>query len=232
MNKLLDNAPAIIREAAQSALGILALVVLLLSVLALAFFTSASEGVRVAIFVFIFLGAGLFVVSVLRLASRDRTLVSKSTPTMEASPAELERVDQVAALCYRPEGNSIEILLVKTGGGRWTFPKGNLIQREQPWRTAERKAFEEAGVLGEVHHEPLATYQHLKRARGELRVAVYPLLVKSTQPPQEKGRQPGWFSPREAESALADKRTFKYADELRRLARLAAEELSPPSQVR
>jgi|GEM_PF-1386537 len=229
MNNLFDKAPEIIREAAQSALGILALVVLLVSILALAFFASASEGVRVAIFVFIFLGAGLFVVSILRLAAQDRNRPDATALSSVAPSAELEAVDQVAALCYRVKEDSIELLLVKTGGERWTFPKGSLVSREAPWRTAERKAFEEAGVMGEMRQEPLATYLHLKRARGELRVAVYPLLVKSTQKPQEKGRKPTWFSPQEAESALADKRTFKYADELRRLARLAAEELSPLS---
>ncbi|MEJ2706553.1 MAG: NUDIX domain-containing protein [Anaerolineales bacterium] len=231
MNNLFEKAPEIIREAAQSALGILALVVLLISILALAFFSSASEGVRVAIFVLIFLGAGLFVVSVLRLAAQDQSRAVETAQSPAALPTQPEAVDQVAALCYHPKGDSIELLLVKTGGGRWTFPKGNLVSQEQPWRIAERKAFEEAGVLGEVRQEPLATYLHLKRARGELRVAAYPLLVKTVQTPQEKDRQPRWFSPQEAESALADKRPFKYADELRRLARLAAEELSPPPQA-
>jgi 8-oxo-dGTP pyrophosphatase MutT (NUDIX family) len=228
MNYLIENAPKIIREAAQSTLGILALVVLLISILALAFFSRASEGVRVAIFVLIFLGAGLFVISVLRMAEQDQSRASESVQPFAASPTRLEAIDQIAALCYRPKGDSIELLLVKTGGKRWTFPKGNHKPPEEPWRTAEREAFEEAGVLGEVRQAPLATYLHLKQARGELRVAVYPLLVTSMQKPQEKDRKPSWFSPQKAESALADKRIFKYADELRRLVRLAVEELSPP----
>jgi 8-oxo-dGTP pyrophosphatase MutT (NUDIX family) len=227
MNNLFEKAPEIIREAAQSALGILALVVLLISILALAFFPSEPVGVKVAIFVLIFLGAGLFVVRVLHLAAQEQGRAGEIVQSPATPAKQLEAIDQAAALCYRPKGNSIELLLVKTGGKRWTFPKGNLMAQEQPWRTAEREAFEEAGVLGEVRHEPLATYLHLKQSRGEIRVAVYPLLVMSTQKPQEKDRKPSWFSPQEAEGALADKRVFKYADELRRLTRLAAEELSP-----
>lgn len=56
MDKLIERLPEIITAAAQSYLGILALLSLSLSVLAYFFFSNASEKVRVGIFVFLALG--------------------------------------------------------------------------------------------------------------------------------------------------------------------------------
>ena len=56
MDKLIEQLPAIISAAAQSHLGILALLSASLSVLAYFFFAKASEKVRVGIFVLLFLG--------------------------------------------------------------------------------------------------------------------------------------------------------------------------------
>src|SRR5215467_389770 len=33
---------------------------------------------------------------------------------------------QVAAVCYRLDGDSVEFLLVNTSSGKWTFPKGRI----------------------------------------------------------------------------------------------------------
>jgi hypothetical protein len=46
IGKIIDKAPTLIRESAKSPLGLLALVVLLVSILALALFATASEAVR------------------------------------------------------------------------------------------------------------------------------------------------------------------------------------------
>lgn len=56
MDKLIEQLPEIITAAAQSHLGILALLSASLSVLAYFFFAKASEKVRVGIFVLLFLG--------------------------------------------------------------------------------------------------------------------------------------------------------------------------------
>jgi len=56
MDKLIERLPEIITAAAQSRLGILALLSVALSVLAYVFFAKASEKVRVGIFVMLFLG--------------------------------------------------------------------------------------------------------------------------------------------------------------------------------
>ena len=56
MNKLIERLPEIINTAAQSYLGILALLSIALSVLAYFFFIKASEKVKVGIFILLFLG--------------------------------------------------------------------------------------------------------------------------------------------------------------------------------
>ena len=69
LDKLIEKAPEIIREAARNPLGLLALVVLLLSALALIFFYDASEQIRLIIFVLILIASVFFVAKVLQIAS-------------------------------------------------------------------------------------------------------------------------------------------------------------------
>src|ERR1044071_5687660 len=58
---------------------------------------------------------------------------------------------QVAAVCYRRRGPEIEFLLVNTNGGsKWTFPKGAPEPSMSHSQAAEREAWEEAGVHGEI----------------------------------------------------------------------------------
>ena len=132
---------------------------------------------------------------------------------------------QVAAVCYRITQDSIEFLLVKTTGGRWTFPKGKVDSGEEKWFAAQREAFEEAGVSGDIEREPLTTYLHEKKEwKGEgieIKVEAFLLLVKKMQPPEEKRRNPTWFSDAQAGEALAEGRKFKYAEEFQRVLREA-----------
>ena len=147
------------------------------------------------------------------------------------NPAQLKKDDsedsqtleQVAAICYRLVSNSIEFLLVRTTGGRWTFPKGNIEPDEERWFAAEKEAFEEAGATGDIEHESLTKYLHekkeWKRKGIEIKIHAFLLEVKKTQNPQEKNRNPTWFSPSSAEDALVEGRQFKYAEEFRRVLR-------------
>jgi 8-oxo-dGTP pyrophosphatase MutT (NUDIX family) len=138
--------------------------------------------------------------------------------------------EQVAAVCYRTEQNSIEFLLVRTTGGRWTFPKGNVDSGEEKWFAAQREAFEEAGVSGDIEHEPLTKYLHEKKEwkdKGiEVNVQAFLLHVKKTQPPEEEHRNPTWFSETQAGEALAEDRKFKYGEEFRRVLRGAVKRIN------
>src|ERR1700693_158122 len=70
---------------------------------------------------------------------------------------------QVAAVCYRRRGQSVEFLLVNTNGGnKWTFPKGDPEPSLSHGQAAEREAWEEAGVRGSIESRHFCLYMHSK----------------------------------------------------------------------
>jgi hypothetical protein len=73
MDNLIEGLPEIITAAAQSYLGILALLSVALAVLAYFFFAKASEKVKVAIFVLLFLGVFGFGVAMFRASHEAPT---------------------------------------------------------------------------------------------------------------------------------------------------------------
>jgi 8-oxo-dGTP pyrophosphatase MutT (NUDIX family) len=140
--------------------------------------------------------------------------------------------DVVAAVCHRWGESGIELLLVRTQGGkRWTFPKGHVEAGERPWHAAAREAQEEAGAEGDVSTTPLTRYLYpdTRGGRGESEVAAYLLAVTDQRPPEgkERHRQPTWVSPDEAVRLLAEgNREPRYADEHERVVREAVSALS------
>jgi 8-oxo-dGTP pyrophosphatase MutT (NUDIX family) len=140
---------------------------------------------------------------------------------------------QVAAVCYRRQGNSYEFLLVNTtGGDKWTFPKGATARRLSHSEAAEREAREEAGAVGAIEPQHFHLYLQPKGAfpqrNGvqEFVVKAFLLEVDHTQPPQEARRNPTWFRSDDACSALAKGREVKYAAELQTVIDRAVERLS------
>lgn len=85
MNEVTARLPEIITAAAQSYLGILALLSVALSLLAYFFFAKASEKVRVGIFVMLFLGVIAFGAAMFR-ASHDSPA---SAPTVLSNEAQI-----------------------------------------------------------------------------------------------------------------------------------------------
>ncbi|MCB1367588.1 MAG: NUDIX hydrolase [Rhodobacteraceae bacterium] len=113
---------------------------------------------------------------------------------------------QFAALCYRRrKGKDHEILLVTTRGtGRWIPPKGWPMKGVSPDKAAAREAWEEAGVVGEVHEVSLGRYSYTREAsgdgKGSQEAYIFPLEVLELATTfKEKGqRKVRWFSPRKA----------------------------------
>jgi len=124
---------------------------------------------------------------------------------------------QVAAVCYRVSGPSVEFLLVNTSSGRWTFPKGRLNPSLTASENASREAWEEAGAKGRIDEKHFGVYLDTKRTLGhdscarEVRIAAYLFEVHSTVTPDESGRNPSWFSPQEAKKQLAEGRSSRYS---------------------
>jgi 8-oxo-dGTP pyrophosphatase MutT (NUDIX family) len=128
---------------------------------------------------------------------------------------------QVAAICYRRQGEGVEFLLVNTNGGnKWTFPKGAPMARLSHSQSAEREAGEEAGAIGTIEPRHFHLYLHSKgvfwQPDGvqEYVVKAFLMEVHQLRRPDEAQRRPTWFSPDEARKRLAKGREVKYAREL------------------
>jgi len=139
---------------------------------------------------------------------------------------------QVAAVCYRKRGNSIEFLLVKTNGrSKWTFPKGSIEAHLSHSQAAEREAFEEAGASGVIESRHFHLYLHSKgvfwQPAGvqEFVVKAFLLEVRRTQKAPETMRNPTWFSAVEAREMLCKGREVKYAAELQTVVDRAVEHI-------
>lgn len=139
---------------------------------------------------------------------------------------------QVAAVCYRVRGFTLEFLLVNTSAGKWTFPKGRIDPELSGSQSAEREALEEAGARGRIDEIHFASYIDTKRALGhenrtrEIMVAAYMFEVRAMVRPEESGRNPTWFTPEEAKKRLGERRASKYSGQLARLVEKAVERVS------
>jgi 8-oxo-dGTP pyrophosphatase MutT (NUDIX family) len=137
----------------------------------------------------------------------------------------------VAAVCHRRRAAAVELLVVRTKGGKhWTFPKGHVKRGERLCEAAAREAEEEAGVEGEVAATPFSHYQY-PGTRGDEReslVSAFLLAVTRQRAPEEGRRDPTWAAPDEAIRLLAaGDRERKYAEEHARVVREAVAVLSP-----
>ena len=119
---------------------------------------------------------------------------------------------KVAAVCCRAvsSGDVMFLLVRSRGGNRWTFPKGTVEERDGgPHATVVREAFEEAGVVGVVHPEPLGSYRKAVPARkvveqGDVEEVVDAYLFEFTgvRHMGEQGRRPTWFNSHHAARAF------------------------------
>jgi 8-oxo-dGTP pyrophosphatase MutT (NUDIX family) len=132
---------------------------------------------------------------------------------------------QVAAVCYRRSGSTVEFLLINTSAGRWTFPKGRVNDGLSPVAAAEREALEEAGVIGRIEARHFASYLHCRRDE-ELVIRAFLMEVHRVSPPMERYRTPRWVGLKQAKRMLARERAPKYTREIHRVIEMAADRLS------
>ena len=139
---------------------------------------------------------------------------------------------QVAAVCYRHRGTTIEFLLVNTNGGnKWTFPKGSTDPRLSHSQAAEREAAEEAGAMGTIEPRHFHLYLHSKgvfwQPGGvqEYVVKAFLMEIRQMRRPDESNRKPTWVGPQEAKRRLAKGREVKYFRELQAVIDRAVERI-------
>src|SRR5271156_1181961 len=142
----------------------------------------------------------------------------------------LRGCEQVAAVCYRVRSSDIEFLLVRTGSGHWTFPKGSAEPGLTHAQAAALEAFEEAGVHGRMEEASFTRYIRRKggKARNSARsgkrssvkeIAIQAHLCEVTRldPPQERNRNPTWVSADKAKQCLREDRSADFGAELARV---------------
>ncbi|MBP1850497.1 NUDIX hydrolase [Rhizobium halophytocola] len=120
---------------------------------------------------------------------------------------------QYAALCYRRRKKQagIEVLLLTSRDtGRWVIPKGWPMRGKKSHAVAEREAWEEAGVKGNVEREPYGFYSYQKKLRTGLhvtcRVQTHLLEVREMEKnfPERASRRLEWVSCQEAAARVQE----------------------------
>jgi 8-oxo-dGTP pyrophosphatase MutT (NUDIX family) len=162
----------------------------------------------------------------LRFPTRAPTPLKRNTRTNFVSLKQLRKLrgsEQVAAVCYRIGKRGLEFLLVRTRGGRWTFPKGSVESGLTHAQAAALEAFEEAGVHGRIEEAAFARYIRIKPGRDrhspqiEIVINAHLCEVSRLAAPQEADRNPTWFSAEKAKRKLHQDRAADYGDDLARI---------------
>jgi len=118
---------------------------------------------------------------------------------------------QYGALPYRIVDGKVEVLLVTSRGtGRWVIPKGWPMKGRKPHEAAQREAYEEAGLVGNVGTAEIGSFEYGKRLSPRLTVTctvrVFPLDVdrQLDKWPESKQREARWFPVEDAASAVQE----------------------------
>ena len=157
------------------------------------------------------------------MASYTRLHQPQTKLLLRSQPQKERAREQVAAVCFRFGSNGIDFLLVQTGGGRWTFPKGSTEPGLTSAQAAAMEAFEEAGVHGRIEEASFACYTGRKRDKTRrtpgTRLVVHAHLceVLQLETPQESHRKPTWFPVEKAKQRLREARTEEDGTELVRV---------------
>ena len=157
-------------------------------------------------------------------AKKAKKKVAKRTAAPIAK-SRLPRHRQYGVIPVRfSRDGQIQVLLVTSRGtGRWLIPKGWPMRKRTPAGTAEREAFEEAGVKGWLwSHRPIGSYRYLKQDEnftGEILVRVFVLVVEELKKrwPEKEERRVRWCTLRQAAALVKERDLAKVLRDLPRL---------------
>jgi 8-oxo-dGTP pyrophosphatase MutT (NUDIX family) len=119
---------------------------------------------------------------------------------------------QSAALCCRAGAEGTEVLLITSRDtGRWVLPKGWLEKGMTPARSAQKEAWEEAGVtIGVLHETGMGKFCYEKSVEDgcDLLVEVEVFRLDVTEIvddfPEAQERERAWFRPSDAAEAVQE----------------------------
>jgi uncharacterized protein len=120
----------------------------------------------------------------------------------------IPRFRQCAALPFQDVASRRRVLLITSlGTRRWILPKGNIEPGLTVRESAEFEAFEEAGVMGTLHHASLGSYTYEKTDGDEEtlhHVKVFPFEVTQVldEYPHHTKREREWMDPADAVEAV------------------------------
>jgi 8-oxo-dGTP pyrophosphatase MutT (NUDIX family) len=130
--------------------------------------------------------------------------------------AESEKVKpQSAVLPYRRRKAGLEIMLVTSlDTGRWVLPKGNVESGLTPCESAQKEAYEEAGIRGKTEKKCFGTFTYLKTEKkggGMREVEVFPMEVTEVLDdwPEKSDRKREWMVLDKAAESVMEKKLKK-----------------------
>lgn len=112
--------------------------------------------------------------------------------------------DLACVIPYRLTERGVELLLVTSRKKHnWIFPKGNVKGADTPRATAEKEAWEEAGVSGFLSEKRIGQYVRISRGERKI-IAVYLMQVNKIEKnwPEKKTRDRKWTPLEEAAKLL------------------------------
>ena len=114
-----------------------------------------------------------------------------------------QAVQQTAAVPYRWRKNTLQLCLITTSSGNWIFPKGRLASKETLIKTAQKEAWEEAGLRGTIDPIPLGCFQFPKGKQKPL-IAAMLMEVSTTRSkwPEMDKRRREWLGPTQVSALL------------------------------
>ena len=144
-------------------------------------------------------------------AFQECNLGMKHSPSDAVSPVGEDVRTQFGAICWRKAGRGIDVLMITSREtGRWVIPKGWPVKGLDGSGSAEREAWEEAGVAGKISKNCLGVFSYQKVLDQNqcvpCIVAIYGLQVEklSRRYPEQSQRQRKWFSVAEAALLVAE----------------------------
>ncbi len=140
---------------------------------------------------------------------------------MKEARAKAKRKKQSGVLAFSRTADSFRLMLVtpRFGGNGWIIPKGNIVKGMGAGDSAEKEAFEEAGVSGRRSRRPVGFYGYAKKGRLH-RVAVFLLEIDIAFEdwPERGERKRKLFSLPKALKVLKKGKLWKLAAKLPELA--------------
>ena len=115
---------------------------------------------------------------------------------------------QSGIIPFRRAGDHIEILLITNKKkDKWGIPKGLVEAKLSASESAQKEAFEEAGIYGKIYKPALGKYS-IKKWEGKCRIKVFAMEVTQILDnwPEDILRKRQWYSVDEAAGMVKNKK--------------------------